>query len=241
MIHKESYPGTMKSDHITCSCERCELKETFFINMKQEDLGSFCGRKIETLYVRGESIYREGEPIHVFSYLKSGLVKLFQTDEEGNEQIVTIAGPLDFVSLLGVFSDTHHSFGVTALDDSVICSIDIRLMRDIAQNNARFTLTLMEKLNVVSNKIIQEGMEIRKRNASGKLAYILIKFCDALSPGPVFELPLTRREIAEYIGMSTENVIRTLSGFRKERLIRINGHEIELLDRKALERISSFG
>lgn len=227
--------------HVSCNCDRCELRDTFFLNIRQEDLGSFCSRKIESSHARGDLIYKEGEAIHEFAYLKSGLVKLYRTDENGDEQIVTIAGPYDFVSLLGIFSDTHHSFGVAALDESVICSIDIRLMRDIARQNAQFTLSLMEKLNSVSNKIIQEGMEIRKRNTSGKLAYILLKLCDALSPGPVFELPLTRRELSEYIGMSTENVIRTLSGFRKDKLIRINGHEIEILDRSALERISNFG
>ena len=227
--------------HVPCNCDHCELRETFFLNIRQEDLGSFCNRKIETYHARGDSIYEEGEPILEFSYLKSGLVKLYKTDENGTEQIVSIAGPFDFVSLIGIFSDTHHSYGVAALDNSVICSIDVRLMREIARQNAQFTLSLMEKLNMVSNKIIHEGLEIRKRNASGKLAYILLQLCDALSPGPVFELPLTRKELSEYIGMSTENVIRTLSGFRKDKLIRINGHEIEIMDRSALERISSFG
>lgn len=227
--------------NITCNCEQCELRSTFFLSFKDEDLGAFCSRKIETSYAKGAVIFRESQPVHYFSYLKSGLVKLYKTHEQGGEQIISIAGPFDFVSLLGVFSETHHSYAVSALDDSVICSIDIRLMRDIAQKNAVFTLNLMEKLNTISNRIILESLEIRKRNTHGRLAYILLKLCDALSPGPAFELPLTRREIAEYIGMSTENVIRTLSEFRKQKLIRINGHEIEITDRTVLERISIFG
>ena len=57
----------------------------------------------------------------------------------------------------------------------------------------------------------------------------------------VFELPVSRREIAEYIGMTTENVIRTLSEFRRDKLIKINGKEIEIADYDTLEKISNFG
>ena len=57
----------------------------------------------------------------------------------------------------------------------------------------------------------------------------------------VFELPVSRREIAEYIGMTTENVIRTLSEFRRDKLIRINGKEIEIMDVETMKKISSFG
>jgi CRP-like cAMP-binding protein len=57
----------------------------------------------------------------------------------------------------------------------------------------------------------------------------------------VFDLPVSRREIAEYTGMTTENIIRTLSEFRRENLIRINGREIEIMNADSLERISSYG
>ncbi|MDP4290470.1 MAG: helix-turn-helix domain-containing protein, partial [Bacteroidota bacterium] len=51
----------------------------------------------------------------------------------------------------------------------------------------------------------------------------------------VFELPVSRREIAELIGMTTENVIRIFSEFRKEGIIRINGKEITIVDKTRLQ------
>jgi CRP/FNR family transcriptional regulator len=99
----------------------------------------------------------------------------------------------------------------------------------------------MERIGMISNKIIQESMEIRRRNTHGKVAYILAKMSRELYMNHTFNLPLSRREIAEYIGMTTENVIRTMSEFRKEKIIRINGREIEIVDMELLERISSFG
>ena len=114
-------------------------------------------------------------------------------------------------------------------------------MKSIALANGLFSLNLMEKLEAISNKIILESLEIRKRQTHGKVAYILLKFSRNIYRSRVFDMPVSRREMAEYIGMTTENVIRTLSEFRREKLIRINGREIEIVDPDSLERISNYG
>lgn len=224
-----------------CRCDNCELRTAFFESFRKEELGIFCDQKVEISYKRGDIVFSEGDEIRYFSYLKSGLVKLFRTDPDGKDQIITIAGPFDFVSLLGVFSEAHQTYSVSVLEDAVICCIDIGQMKAIALENGFFTLNLMEKLGSISNKIILESLEIRKRNTHGKVAYILLKFSQSIYKNHVFDLPVSRREIAEYIGMTTENVIRALSEFRKEKLLRINGREIEILDVEALERISNYG
>jgi CRP/FNR family transcriptional regulator len=56
-----------------------------------------------------------------------------------------------------------------------------------------------------------------------------------------FHLPLSRKEIAELIDMSTENVIRILSEFRRDEIIRIDGSLIEILNIGQLERLCRFG
>ena len=224
-----------------CDCDQCELRTAFFQSFNEAELSVFCEEKVEISYSRGDIILREGEGIKYFSYLRSGLVKLYKTDAAGKDQIITIACPFDFVSLLGIFSETHHTYSVSALEDSVLCCIDISRMKEIALANCRFSMNLMERLGAVSNKIILESLEIRKKNTHGKVAYILMKFSKGIYDSLVFDLPVSRREIAENLGMTTEGVIRTLSEFRKEKLIRINGREIEILDDAALERISSFG
>ena len=57
----------------------------------------------------------------------------------------------------------------------------------------------------------------------------------------VFDLPVSRKEIADYIGMSTANVIRTMSDFKKDGIIKIFGKTIEIVDLNKLEIISKRG
>jgi CRP/FNR family transcriptional regulator len=227
--------------NIKCDCEKCELRSAFFESFREDELETFCRNKYETFHSSGDLVFHEGDEVRNFSYLKSGLLKLFKTMPNGRDQIITIAGPFDFVSLLGVFTISHQTYSVSALEDSVICHIDINEIKSIVRNNGLFSLNLMERLGTISNKIIQESMEIRRRNTHGKVAYILLKMSRELYMNQTFSLPVSRREIAEYIGMTTENVIRTMSEFRKEKIIRINGREIEIVDMESLDRISSFG
>ncbi len=60
--------------------------------------------RLKGIIRQGESIIKEGTQITDFTYLKSGLVKLYRSDQSGKEQIITIAKPMDYVSLLSVFS-----------------------------------------------------------------------------------------------------------------------------------------
>ena len=227
--------------NITCVCEKCELRTVFFENFKGNQLESFCSKKSETFYQQGDFVFHEGDEVTSFSYLKSGVLKLFTTTPEGKDQIITIAGPYDFVSLLGIFSISHQTYSVAAIDDAVVCHIDIQEIKEIVKKNGEFSLHLMEKIGGTSNKIIRESMEIRRKNTYGKVAYILLKMSRDIYANQTFNLPLSRREIAEYTGVTTENVIRAMSEFRKDKTIRINGHEIEILDMEALKRISDYG
>lgn len=227
--------------NITCDCIQCELRNAFFNSFDDIELQTFCNQKEEKEYSKGEIIIKEGDKIQDFIYLKSGLVKLYKTNAQEKDQIITIAEPFDFVSLFSVFSDTKYNYSVSAIENSVICCLKLEDVKDYAKKNGLLSLNLMEKMSTATDKIILESLAIRDRHLRGKVAYILLKFGKEIYKNLVFELPVSRREIAEYIGMTTENVIRTLSEFRKDKLIRINGKEIEIIDEKTLEQISNFG
>ena len=229
------------SKPVTCSCEQCDLRNLFFSKLGEQDVEGFCSGKTEKSYAKGEVIIKEGNPINDFIYLKSGLVKLFHTDNQKKEQIITIAKPFDYVSLLSVFSNDKYNYSVTALEESVTCNLDLKKMRDLVVSNGNYALGLIEKMSAVTDKIVLESLEIRKKHLRGRVAHLIIYFHDEVYHAPEFEMPLSRKEIGEYIGMTTENVIRTLSEFRKDKIISISGKNIEIRDLETLRTICNFG
>ncbi|MDA3781333.1 MAG: Crp/Fnr family transcriptional regulator [Bacteroidales bacterium] len=224
-----------------CSCANCELKDLFFRSVDLEYLTLVCSEKIEIEHKAGDLIIEQGTDIKNFIYLKSGLVKLFKIHEDGKEQILTIAKPFDFVSILSVFAKDTYQYSVRALEDSVTCNLNLVDIKKLAQKNGNFAMNLLEKMSMVTDKIIQESLEIRRHNLKGRIANVILYFANNVYERDNFELPISRKEIAEYIGMTTENVIRALSEFRKDRLIKIFGKLIEITDKDRLEKLAKFG
>lgn len=104
-----------------------------------------------------------------------------------------------------------------------------------------FAHGLLQKMSQVADDIIQESLDIRRHNIKGRIAIVLLYFADKVYERNEFELPISRKEIAEYIGKTTENVIRALSDFRKSGIIKIYGKSTEIVDKDPLTRLAKFG
>ena len=224
-----------------CTCEYCELRELFVENLEGDNLEIVCSGKIEKGHSQGEVIIKEGMKISDFSYLKSGLVKLFHSDKSGKEQIITIAKPMDYVSLLSVFSDDRYNYSVTALEESVTCNLNMEDVKSMIRENGSLALNLLKKMSRVADSIILDSLEIRKKHLRGRVAYLLIYFSENIYQSEEFDLPLTRKEMADYVGMTTENVIRSLSELRKDGILKIYGKTILIVNMETLVSISEFG
>lgn len=224
-----------------CSCEHCELKELFVDNLVGDDLDIVCSGKEERDYQQGESIIKEGTQINDFTYLKSGLVKLYRSDQSGKEQIISIAKPMDYVSLLSVFSNKNYNYSVAALENSTTCNLKMTDVKNLVNNNGKLALNLLSKMSRVADKVILDSLEIRVKHLRGRVAFLLIYFAEEVYLSEEFDLPLTRKEMAEFVGMTTENVIRTLSEFRKDGILKIYGKTIQIANMDSLKSISEFG
>lgn len=226
---------------IKCDCVNCQLKTLFFTHVTVDELTDICEIKEEKVFSKGDVITSEGDPINEFLYLKEGLVKLSKSTSEGKEQIISFSKPFDFVSLLSVFSSDTYRYSVSAIEDSVVCILDLNVVKMHARQNAMFAMDLMTRVSEATDKIVLDNLEIKRKHLRGRVAHVLLYFADYIYQRDEYELPISRREIAEYIGMTTENVIRTLSEFRRDKIIKIFGKDIRIEDRERLENISEFG
>lgn len=224
-----------------CSCEQCQLKSLFFSHVKSDELLDICQIKQEKYFINGDTIIKENEPIREFIYMKEGLVKLSRNTTNAKEQIISFSKPFDFVSLLSVFSSDRYKYSVTALENSVVCMLNLNIVKKYAGENALFAMDLMTQISEATDKIIIDNLDIKRKNLKGRVAHVLLYFSKYIYHNEEFELPVSRREIADFIGMTTENVIRALSEFRKDKIIKIFGKDIQIIDIQRLEIISELG
>ena len=224
-----------------CSCASCDFRDVVFSYLDELSVEDLCDHKEELYFRKGEIINHEGEKISSFKYLKSGLVKLYRRTPNGEEQVITITRPFEFVSNMSIFSEERYQYSVSALEDSVICMVKLDFVKQLFLKNGGFAMGLLTKISRINDKIISQTLDIRQKNLIGRVAYVLLYFTNDIYKSRVFDLPVSRKEIADYIGMSTANVIRTLSDFKKEGIIRVFGKTIEVVDVAKLEVISKHG
>ena len=224
-----------------CSCASCDFRDVVFSFLDDPAVEDLCDHKVEQFFRKGEIINHEGEKISNFKYLKSGLVKLYRRTQSGDEQVITITRPFEFVSNMSIFSEDKYQYSVSALEDSVVCMVKLDFIKQLFMKNGGFAMGLLTKISRINDKIISQTLDIRQKNLIGRVAFVLLYFTNDIYKSRVFDLPVSRKEIADYIGMSTANVIRTLSDFKHDGIIKVFGKTIEIVDINKLEIISKRG
>lgn len=247
MLHEQENNKFVKKRKIVnenkkfCICQNCDFRDIVFSYLDENSIQELCNHKEEQSYRKGEIINHEGEKIVDFKYLKSGLVKLYRRTATGDEQVITITRPFEFVSNMSIFSEERYLYSVSAVEDSVVCVVKLSFIKDMFLKNGAFAMGLLTKISGINDKILNQTLDLRQKNLAGKVAFVLIYFSKEIYNSRVFELPISRKEIADYIGMSTANVIRTVSDFKRDGIIKVFGKTIEIADMSKLEIISKRG
>ena len=223
------------------TCETCRYKSYLFDKLTKEERLEINLNKREHDFRRGEIICREGEEIEDFIYLKEGLVKLYKEAKARHEHIISIARPMDFIGLLSVFSNSNYVYSVRAVEDSSLCFIHLDTIRSIIRRNGEFSLRILEEMSTISDQVLKTQIDLAGKHLRGRIAYIILMFADQIFQSSRFDLPISRKEMGDLIEMRTENVIRILSEFRKDGLLRIEGKTIEILDMELMRKISELG
>ena len=222
-------------------CAECAFKSLLFDKLEGCELELLDQSKTELKYKKGEIIIAEGQEIKEFVYVKKGLVKLSKRTEDQKDHIINISKPKAFIGFLTVFSQKHYHYSITSLGESNICFIDIDVIKKAVMTNGIFALDVLSKICDVSDEIIHNRVNIGAKQLRGRIAYLLIFLSKEIFCSTSFDLPLTRRELGELINMSTGNVIRILSEFRRDGILQIDGHTIEIENLETLDKISRFG
>lgn len=220
-----------------CSCNNCHIKNIFFESIHESELEKFCGARKEIIIPAGKRFITQGDKIKSFKYLQDGLIKLHKKGDLGKEQIISFGRPMDFVSIHNVFAEKKYSYSVTALEKSTICIFDIEIINNLLKTNGKFAEKLIKTTTKASNEILSNSLDLIRKSMYGKVASVILFFHEKIFFTYGFDLPVSRKEIAQYTGLSIETVIRVISEFRKDGLIKVYGKRIEIINKEGLVSI----
>ena len=192
-------------------------------------------------YKKGEMICKQGGFVSQIMYMEEGLAKVF-IDNGSNSLLLRLTPGGTFIGLSAVSEEfTTFPYSAKVYVDSVIRQIDIKIFQQIICSNNEFAREIINILSTNSVQIYGRFFCLTHKQAYGRLADILLCLAERIFKQNKFDLPLTRKDIAELSGMSSETVVRMLKKFYEDGLISMNGKKIEVLDIKRLQHISETG
>jgi len=214
-----------------------EKINTYLTTEQKEYLDS---NKTYVDYKKGETIIKQGVPANHVVYLEKGFARLNITDQD-HTSCIDLVFTGSFIGLMCSFTGNNFIFSAEAIDNCRISIVNKDVIYSLLKENSEFSLAVINYISRTTAGLVFWMSRLRYKHIEGALAMILLKFnshYDNLS----FELPVTRKELAEILGYSKESVINTLSKFKNDNLINIHNRSVvEIVDMKTLKIISEKG
>jgi CRP-like cAMP-binding protein len=192
-------------------------------------------------FTKKEIIFRQNTRTSHIMIIISGMVKIYKESRGQRHIILRLGLPCSYIGMLSVMGDQIHQYSASALEVTDICFIDINPFRNIIMENGKYGLKL---LNVISQEglfIFTKLMSQSHKQLPGRIADVLLYLSKEVYHSTKFILPLTRRELAELAGTTKESFIRTLTEFKNDRIIKLNGSEVEIVSQDIINTLSEFG
>ncbi len=222
------------------ACRHCPVRGTSICAALSEDELLTLQAMSKTLSFRQrERIMEEDTPAHFVYNIIAGSVLLSKLLPDGRRQVVGIAIPGDF---LGLSFSARHAFTATALGDVEVCRYP-RLGFETFVDRSKALLKRLHSTTGHELGLAQEHMMLLgRRSAEEKLACFLVTLRDrwAQIHGPRLriDLPMTRQDIADYLGLTVETVSRNLTKLARHKLIAIIPDGVRILDPAGLTRVA---
>jgi CRP/FNR family transcriptional regulator len=222
------------------TCNTCLLKCDIYSALIKsgKDLKEI--KPLHAYYKKHDMICKQGSEVTHALFLIKGAAKLYIEGLNSRNIILYLLKPPAYIGLLSFFEGTDYSYSVAALEESEVCFIEIKLVKDLYIDNHDLLLSLNKAFGKSVSNIMKKIISLNQKQIRGRIAENLI-YLSNLNNNHVFNLGLSRKEMGEMIAVSEENTVRLLSEFAKENIISIKGREVEILDMPLLKKISEVG
>ncbi|MEJ2348330.1 MAG: Crp/Fnr family transcriptional regulator [Anaerolineales bacterium] len=214
----------------------------FFAGLADEDLRRINRLFREQGFASGEAIYFAGDPAARLYVVAEGKVKLMRHTWAGKDVMLDMLAPGEFFGSLSTLR--HDQYPDTAQSQTAACvlSIESEEFRDILKDYPQVALKV---LDITSERLKSAHETIRQLSVFSverRIAHTLLKLGEKLGQqdkvGLLIQVPLSRDDLAEMTGTTTESASRVMSQFQKDGLIESGRQWVAITDLEGLESIA---
>ena len=189
----------------------------------------------QSLATAGKALFEAGTDASAIYIVRAGCLKSFTVDENGNERVRGFYLPGDFIGLDAVGAHKYPST-VVAVTASQVCRMPMAQLRRLMGESPALMQRVLER---TSRELAQALTLAGDYTAEQRLAAFLLIMQQRLGAQPAgVKLPMTRRDIANYLRLATETVCRVLTRFESQGRIRSDSKTVRVVDDRALRAVA---
>jgi CRP-like cAMP-binding protein len=192
-------------------------------------------------YKKKDNIFRQNTRTSHIMVMLDGLAKIYKESRNDRIIILRLAAPGAYLGMLSLLGGQVHQYSASAIENSTICFIDLSAFRNVILDNGKFAFNLLSLVSQEGLFIFDRLMGQSHKQLPGRIADVLIYFSDEIYGNHKFTFPITRRELAELAGTTKESFIRTLTEFKNDKIIKLDGSNVEIVSRDIVNTLSELG
>ncbi|WP_019037876.1 response regulator [Psychroflexus tropicus] len=193
----------------------------------------------ETLktFAKEDYIFKSGQNSSSIYLIEKGVVKTYKLDENGKELITAIHKVNDVFGNLSFTKDHTLTEYASAMEDTMVYEVTKDKVKQLFYENPQIMFEFIDQLGEHLSDTKDQLMDMAYSSVKRKTAQSILLFSERLKKNKLSQIRISRADLAAVAGIASESLIRTLSTFKKEGIIEVEGRNIKINDFEALENI----
>jgi CRP/FNR family transcriptional regulator len=217
-------------------------KSMLFSGLDDEHLAEVAAITSRRSFVKGESLFGEGEPAGGFYLLAKGAMKLCKVTADGREKVLHFVHPGETFAEAAFFGDGRYPAEARAIEKGEALFFPREAFMGLLERNPRFSLNLIVSLSLLLRRFARQIEELSFAEVPNRLAAYLCELIDRKSTtfqGKTYlELEMKKGELASRLGTVSETLSRTLRKLREEGIIEVEGSRVIVYDLPRLKALA---
>ncbi len=219
-------------------CSDCHIEGNGILcSLSMENKKIIERAKGDNFYKKGQVIFYEGNHANGLYCIHNGRVKLSKLGENGKEQIVRFAKTSDILGYRSLFTNEPYQATATAMEDCYVCLINKDRFMTLMESDPKVSLSVVQLLSKDLRVAEQLLVNVTQKSVLERISEALVLLKNTFGcceDEKTLSIALTRSEIADIAGTTTETTIRTLAQLSDKGLIKLTGKKIKIIDFKKL-------
>ena len=217
----------------------CDIQAPCFQMLSPEEVELVRGSKTQVRFRKGDHLTKQGAFASYVLFIISGLARQYVEGER--DYNLRIIKPGEFVGLSAVFTKNTFNYSSIALTDCQVFLIEKAAITTVMKQNGMFAFNMVKRYSDQNSNLFDTLRTVIYKQMNGRIAETLLYIDEFKPENPtVFQL-LSRKDIADFAGISTESAVKLLKSFEKDGLIELHEKDILVANRNGLVEISRKG